>query len=158
MPHDTRDELIDDVRQWSSKCDIPMSHLLRQIGIASSKYHDWKQRFGQVNEHNAWVPRDHWLTSDERERICTFARNHPLEGYRHLTVMMLDADVVACSPSSVYRVLKKANLLAGSSPKPSQKGTGFVQPLTAHEHWHVDVSYLVTVPLSLDEARRIVGE
>jgi putative transposase len=88
------------------------------------------------------VPRDHWLTDDEKERICVFARSHPLEGYRRLTFMMLDADVVACSPSSVYRVLKNAGLLAGSSPVPSKKGTGFVQPLQPHEHWHVDVSYL----------------
>ena len=56
--------------------------------------------------------------------------------------MMLDADVVACSPTSVYRVLKSAGLLAGSSPVPSKKGKGFVQPLQPHEHWHVDVSYL----------------
>jgi transposase-like protein len=26
--------------------------------------------------------------------------------------------------------------------KPSLKGTGFVQPLKPHEHWHVDISYL----------------
>jgi transposase InsO family protein len=56
--------------------------------------------------------------------------------------MMLDADVVACSPASVYRVLKAAGLLAGQSPTPTKKGTGFVHPLTPHEHWHVDVSYL----------------
>jgi len=56
--------------------------------------------------------------------------------------MMLDADVVACSPASVYRVLKAQGLLAGLSPTPSKKGTGFVQPLTPHQHWHVDVSYL----------------
>jgi putative transposase len=56
--------------------------------------------------------------------------------------MMLDADVAACSPASVYRVLKAAGLLAGQSPTPSKKGTGFVQPLAAHDHWHVDVSYL----------------
>ena len=49
---------------------------------------------------------------------------------------------VACSPASVYRVLKSAGLLAGQSPVPTKKGTGFVQPLTPHEHWHVDVSYL----------------
>jgi putative transposase len=30
---------------------------------------------------------------------------NPLEGYRRLTFMMLDADVVAVSPSSVWRVL-----------------------------------------------------
>ena len=56
--------------------------------------------------------------------------------------MMLDANQVACSPASVYRVLKNARLLAGSSPTPTKKGTGFVQPLKPHEHWHVDVSYL----------------
>lgn len=26
--------------------------------------------------------------------------------------------------------------------KPSKKGTGFVQPLAPHEHWHIDISYL----------------
>jgi transposase InsO family protein len=88
------------------------------------------------------VPRDHWLSDDEKERICVFARQNPLEGYRRLTFMMLDANVVACSPTSVYRVLKIAGLLAGQSPSPTKKGTGFVQPLQPHEHWHVDVSYL----------------
>jgi putative transposase len=56
--------------------------------------------------------------------------------------MMLDADIAACSPSSVYRVLKEAGLLDRHNPKPTTKGTGFVQPLQPHEHWHVDVSYL----------------
>ena len=56
--------------------------------------------------------------------------------------MMLDADVAACSPASVYRVLKAAGLLERHNSKPSSKGTGFVQPLKPHEHWHVDVSYL----------------
>ena len=88
------------------------------------------------------MPRDHWLTADEKDRICAFARANPLEGYRRLTFMMLDADVVATSPASVYRVLKNAGLLAGSSPVPTKKGTGFAQPLQAHEHWHVDISYL----------------
>lgn len=119
-----------------------MARFLPWLGIGTSKFYDWKHRFGKVNEHNDWVPRDHWLTDDEKESICTFARGHPLEGYRRLTFMMLDADVVACSPASVYRVLKRAGLLAGSSPVPSKKGTGFVQPLQPHEHWHIDVSYL----------------
>ena len=88
------------------------------------------------------MPRDHWLTDGEKERICSFARTNPLEGYRRLTFMMLDADVVACSPASVYRVLKAAGLLAGATPNITRKGTGFVQPLLPHEHWHIDVSYL----------------
>jgi transposase-like protein len=112
------------------------------IGITRSKYQDWVTRFGKVNEHNAWIPRDHWLTEDEIMRICNFARQNPLEGYRRMTFMMLDADVVACSPSSAYRVLKKAGLLAGQTPNVTKKGTGFVQPLKPHQEWHIDFSYL----------------
>jgi transposase InsO family protein len=119
-----------------------MSHFFPWLGIGTSKFYDWKHRFGKVNEHNDWVPRDHWLTDHEKERIRAFARGHPCEGYRRLTFMMLDADVVACSPASVYRVLQAAGLLAGSSPAPTKKGTGFVQPLAPHQHWHIDVSYL----------------
>lgn len=67
---------------------------------------------------------------------------NPGEGYRRLTFMMLDQDVVAVSPSSVYRVLKNAGLLQRWNRKPSSKGQGFNGPSTPHEHWHVDVSYL----------------
>jgi transposase InsO family protein len=119
-----------------------MNRFMPWLGVGTSKFYDWRARFGKVNEHNAWVPRDHWLTEAEKERICAYARQHPFDGYRRLTFMMLDADVVACSPASTYRVLKNAGLLAGQTPKPTKKGTGFVQPLQPHEHWHVDVSYL----------------
>jgi putative transposase len=119
-----------------------MKRFFPWLGVGPSKFHDWRARFGKVNEHNAWVPRDHWLTDQEKESIKTFARGHPLDGYRHLTFMMLDQDVVACSPASVYRVLKAAGLLARHHAKPTKKGTGFEQPLKVHEHWHVDVSYL----------------
>jgi transposase InsO family protein len=56
--------------------------------------------------------------------------------------MMLDDDVVAVSPASVYRVLSSAGRLDRKWLKPSKKGTGFVQPLKSHEHWHVDISYI----------------
>ena len=56
--------------------------------------------------------------------------------------MMLDADVVAVSPSSVYRVLRDAGLIKAHNSKPSLKGKGFEQPLQPHEHWHVDITYI----------------
>ncbi len=71
-----------------------------------------------------------------------FHDQHPLEGYRRLTFMMIDADVVAVSPATVYRVLKKAGRLDRWNRSRSKKGTGFVQPLKPHEHWHVDISYI----------------
>jgi transposase-like protein len=64
----------------------------------------------------------------------------PLEGYRRLAFMMLDADIVAASPSSVYRVLRQAGAIKPRDNQPSKKGKGFQQPLCAHQHWHVDVT------------------
>jgi putative transposase len=134
--------VIDYVRTWADKAELPVSRLVGWIGIGRSKYHQWKQRHGQVNEHNAWVPRDHWLTDREKRAIVVYHFEHPLEGYRRLTYMMMDADVVAASPSSVYRVLRAGGPLGRSADSPSAKGTGFVQPLVPHEHWHIDVAYL----------------
>lgn len=56
--------------------------------------------------------------------------------------MMLDRNIVAVSPASVWRILSKAGLLEKWNKKPSKKGTGFVQPLLPHEHWHIDISYI----------------
>jgi len=30
-------------------------------GVTASKFYDWRERCGRVNEHNGWVPRDFWL-------------------------------------------------------------------------------------------------
>jgi len=133
---------VDFVRDWSERTEIRATRMVTWIGIASSKYHDWQGRYGQVNEHNATIPRDHWLEEEEKQAILGFQREYPLEGYRRLTFMMLDRDIVAVSPSSVYRVLKEAGAIRRWNRKASKKGTGFVQPLRPHEHWHVDVSYI----------------
>ena len=133
---------MDFVRRWSSKTEISARRFIRWLGMSSSKFYDWAVRYGKVNEHNGWVPRDFWLEDWERQAIINFHLGHPLEGYRRLAFMMLDADVVAVSPSSVWRVLHNAGLLRLWNDKGSKKGTGFTQPLQPHEHWHVDISYL----------------
>jgi transposase InsO family protein len=112
------------------------------LGVSSSKFYDWRERYGRVNEHNGWIPRDFWLEEWEKQAIINFHLKNPLEGYRRLTFMMLDADIVAVSPSSVWRVLGQAGLLGKWNGKPSKKGTGFAQPPKPHEHWHIDVSYI----------------
>lgn len=142
MPHDVRDQIIDFVRRWSEATEIGAGRFIEWLGVAPSKFYDWRSRYGRVNEHNGWIPRDWWLEEWEKQTIIRYHFDHPLEGYRRLTFMMLDADVVAVSPTSVWRVLSQAGLLRKWNGEPSKKGTGFVQPLKAHEHWHIDVSYI----------------
>lgn len=137
-----RDSIVDFVNGWSDRTELPVNRMIGWMRLSSSKFYHWRGRYGKVNEHNAKIPRDHWLTADERQAILDFERQYPLEGYRRLAFMMMDADIVAASPTSVYRVLKNAGRLGQWNAKPSRKGTGFVQPVKPHEHWHVDISYI----------------
>ena len=131
MPHDTRDAVVDYVRHWSCRAELPAKQLLAWLGLRAGKFHHWQKRYGRPNNHNGRLPRDGWLTDTEKQAILDYQTRFPLEGYRRLAFMMLDDDVVAVSPSSVYRVLKQAGRLDRKWRKPSQKGRGFVQPLSA---------------------------
>lgn len=102
---------MDFMRKYSSRTQISTVKLLLWAGISRSKFYDWASRYGKVNEHNALVPRDFWLESWEKEAILGFYQDHPLEGYRRITYMMMDQDIVAVSPSTVYRILQGADLL-----------------------------------------------
>jgi putative transposase len=130
------------VRCWAEKTCLAIERFLKWLGLSVGKYYEWCRRFGQANQHNGRIPRDFWLQDWEKKAILDFQDRYPLEGYRRLTYMMMDADVVAVSPSSVFRVLSGAGRLRKWSPKPSRKGTGFEQPLMPHEHWHIDIAHI----------------
>ena len=142
VPHDTRDNIIDFISYWSKKTQLPLKLFIDWLGVTSSKFYNWQKRYGKANEHNGLVPRDFWLEEWEKAAIIDFHKQYPHEGYRRLTFMMLDRDIVAVSPSSVYRVLSGAGLLRRWDNKANNKGKGFVQPLRPHEHWHIDISYI----------------
>ncbi len=133
---------MDFVNRWTTSADMPTTRFIDWLGISKSKFYNWRQRYGKVNEHNGWIPRDFWLLPEERSAIIDFHNDNPTEGYRRLTFMMLDADIVAVSPTSVWRVLSEAGLLKRWNTKQSKKGTGFHQPSSPHRHWHVDISYI----------------
>ena len=137
-----RDRIVDYIKQVHEETRLPYDWLLRKAKIGRSRFYDWCKRYGKANEHNAKIPRDHWITPEEFDLIIQWFQEHPFDGYRRCCYMMMDADVVAVSPTTTYRVLSKAGLLNNRNVRPSKKGTGFVQPLHAHDEWHIDISYI----------------
>ncbi len=133
---------MDFVRRFSQRIERPVRWVLRHLAVAPTQFSRWRERYGQVNAPHGPVPRDHWLLPAEREAILRYHATHAPEGYRRLAFMLLDADVVAVSPATVYRVLRAAGRLDRWNRKPSRKGTGFQQPRCPHEHWHIDLTYL----------------
>ena len=137
-----RQDVVDFIQLWAEKTPLTREQVLGKLGIPSSKYHDWVRRYAEENRHNAQIPKEIWLQENEKEAILAHYEKHPDEGYRRLAYMMLDENIAAVSPSSVYRVLKNAEKLRKWAKKPTKKGTGFKQPSKAHQHWHIDICYI----------------
>lgn len=133
-----------------NRSGIQLKVLLGIIGLKKVTYYRWIKRTGEPNLHNGKIPKSHWLTPEEIEKIESYAREHYSfndyflrDGYRRIAYKMIDLDIVAASPSSVYRILKKAGLLnKWNTNKRNLKGTGFIQPDGVHKHWHTDIKYL----------------
>jgi len=139
---DRRNEVVEYIRYWQNRTGHKIKEMLDWLSLSSSKYYDWLHRQEQANRHNAVLPKTNWLLAWEVAAIIAYRSHHLEEGYRRLCYMMLDENVVAVSPSSVYRILQKAGLLATPWRHQQSKGSGFKQPLKPHQHWHLDVSYI----------------
>ena len=142
VPPDRRDEVVDGATSRSTRTEQPVRPMLMRLGIARAKVARWTASYGALPTPHGPVPRDHWLTQAERDGILLLHDRHPLEGYRQLTHMLLDAGDVAVSPTSGYRVLNAAGRLDRWRRRPSKNGTGFDQPSRAHEHRHIDFTYV----------------
>ena len=126
-PH-IRDEIVDYVDYISERSSLSRRQLIQWLGIQPSRYYDLVHRVGEPNHHNGNVPKTHWILPEEREVIISYYYEHPEEGYRRLTYMTLDEDIVAVSSSTTYRVLRREGLLYRWSPSASWriKGRGLI--------------------------------
>jgi hypothetical protein len=75
-------KIVDFVRRWSEKTEIGAGRFIEWLDITASKFYDWRERYGKVNEHCGWVPRDFWLEEWEKQAIAGFHLKNLLEGYR----------------------------------------------------------------------------
>ncbi len=81
VPHDTRDQVIDFVRRRNEATEIAVCTFVLWLGVASSKFYDWRARYGKVNQHNCRILRDSGCWTS-RGGILVWDDRYPLEGYR----------------------------------------------------------------------------
>ena len=78
----------------------------------------------------------------ERQAIIDFALKHPEVRHRDLASKMLAENVCAVSSSTVYRVLREADLVCRWKPKEKVKGEGRSDaPLKPNQLWQTDIRY-----------------
>ncbi|HOX40242.1 MAG TPA: IS3 family transposase [Candidatus Brocadiia bacterium] len=127
---------------WSARSEFPIRRLLQWLDLPASKFYDWRRRYSRPNGQHASVPQGHRLEEWERRAIVEFFDLNPTQCHRRLAYMMLDQNIAAASPATVYRVLKQAGRIKPPKCRRTGKGKGFDQPDGPHKHWHIDLIYL----------------
>jgi putative transposase len=136
-------DLLALVTRTRARTGWTLRRVLHRLGLARSTYRAWTARAGReaLADRPAAAPALGAILPAESAAVLAYALAHPQDGYRRLAWQMVDADVAYVSPSSVYRLLRDADLLyrwkrgrpAGERPAP---------PTRPHERWHTDLMYL----------------
>lgn len=135
------------VRQTQTRIRWPIGRILRHLEIAPATYHRWRKRIAEDVSAPAARRAAHGSLYEalptERRAILDYALGHPEARHRELAWKMLDENVVAVSPSTVYRILGEANLVCRWIPRGRRKGAGRAAPPTKPDQkWQTDIRYV----------------
>jgi transposase InsO family protein len=117
--------------------------IVKLLSLNRATYYNWLDRreSGQLTDIKPIAKNPDRLLDWEKEAIRDYYLLHQENGYRRLTYMMIDQNVVYVSPSTVYRYLKSQGLLMHWA---EQKSIGLrpEDPKAANEKWHTDLMIL----------------
>jgi transposase InsO family protein len=117
--------------------------ILKYLGLNSSTYYNWHHRYNmmRLTDQKPVGKNPFRLLDWEKEAIRDFYLEHQQKGYRRITYMMLDQNIVAISPSTVYRYLKQSGLLMRWA---EQRPLGLrpALPTAPNQKWHTDLMIL----------------
>jgi RNA-directed DNA polymerase len=138
-------ELIDLVE----RSDLPVRVTLRQLGIASSTFYGWYRRylgggFDALRDKKP-PPRPRWnqVPDKVRAEVIDLALQKTELSARELACHFTDERRYFLSKSSVYRILKAADLITSPAYVLMSASDRFKHPTQrVHEMWQTDFTYL----------------
>lgn len=82
------------------------------------------------------------VLSEEKQAVIAYARKHPELRHRELAWRMVDEDVACLSPSTVYRVLREANLVCPWRRRAKRKKAQEEKATRPDQRWSTDLMHL----------------
>lgn len=146
LPLELQREVQTLVQTTKDRSGWPVRRTLAALDIAPGSYYRWlpsaaaggaaggpsRSACGSLYE----------VLPEERKVVVEYALKHPQVRHRELAWKMLDEEVCAVSSSTVYRVLREANLVCRWKPKERRKGSGQpAAPTRPDQLWQTDIRY-----------------
>ena len=146
LPVELQGEVQTLVQTSKERSGWPARRTLAALEIAPGSYYRW---FSSASPGGAAAGPSSSASGsiyealpEERRAIVDYALTHPQVRHRELAWRMLDDEVCAVSSSTVYRVLREANLVCRWKPKERRKGSGQpAAPTKPDQLWQTDIRY-----------------
>jgi transposase InsO family protein len=145
VPPPLQQEVHRVVEQARERSGWPAGQTLLALGISRRTYYRWlkEAKWAQALPPEPVRPvQAYEALPQEKEAVLDYARRHPELRHRELAWRMVDEDVVCLSASTVYRILKEANLVCCWQRRSKRRREEEEKATAADQIWATDVMYL----------------
>ena len=138
--------MYEEVAQTRRRSGWPAKKTLTALGIPRRTYYRWLKEEAWARALPAESVRPvqpYEALPEEKAAVLAYARRHPELRHRELAWRMVDEDVVCLSPSTVYRILKEADLVHPWRRRTKRRREEDEKATRPNERWATDVLQIV---------------
>ncbi len=146
LPRELQREVQTLVEQTKQRSGFPVRRTLAALEIPPGSYYRWCRSMAPNGGSSPDPPPRpgsiYEVLDSERRTILDYALRHAEVRHRELAWKMADEGVCAVSSSTVYRVLREANLICRWKPRGRRQGAGRpAPPIRPDQLWQTDIRY-----------------
>ena len=138
--------MYEEVEQARRRSGWPAKKTLAALGVPRRTYYRWLQEEAWARALPAEPVRPvqpYEALPAEKAAVLAYARRHPELRHRELAWRMVDEDVAYLSASTVYRILKEANLVHPWRRRTKRSREEDEKATRPNERWATDVLQIV---------------
>lgn len=134
------------VEQTKTRSEWPARRTLKALGISPTSYYRWLREEAWAKETKQGEPprpvQAYEALEEEKQAVKDYACRHTELRHRELAWRMIDEDVAYVSPSTVYRILRDANLVCPWRRRTKRRREDLEKAQRPNERWGTDLMYL----------------
>lgn len=144
MPAELQEKVHQEVVKTKERSGWPVKKTLLALGIPYRSYYRWlkAKRWQQTQSEPVKPVQVYEATAEEKSAVLAYARKHRDLRHREMAWRMVDEGVVCLSASTVYRLLKEAQMVCPWSRRSKRRREEHEKASRPDQRWGTDLMYL----------------